>query len=238
MPEKFYRLEENPNANEDVPEETDILSTKSSISAVPDLQEQEEILTPDNKPQDEEAVESDMAESREVTDMSGDEALYAFKNQQVFSKRLLGKSEERKEQEREKKKSKDKEAEFLQKEFKAQMIGDYALSTYEWEFAPYMLDFQRKLQRVWTAPPAYSKLGLIYGQTLVYLKVNRQGELVDFRVLGHEGHSSLRQSSINAIQAVFPFKELPADFKEKYLEIKLLMIYPNLREPLPPQYQR
>jgi outer membrane biosynthesis protein TonB len=236
LPEKFYELKENPNANEDIPEDTDILSTKSSISAVPNLQQTEEILKPKATEQAEESQELKETRPEEVLDLQGDQSSFAFKNQRTFSKSLLGEFETK--QEEVKQESQETETEFLQKEFNAQMIGDYALSTYEWEFAPYMLDFQRKLQRVWTAPPAYSKLGLIYGRTLVYLKINRQGKLVDFRVLQHEGHSSLQQSSVSAIQSVFPFKPLPADFEENFLEIKLLMIYPNLREPLPPQYRR
>lgn len=235
LPEKFYDLRENPNANENIPADADILSAESSVSAAP------EETPPDNsdianfEEESQKLGELEETQPQEVQDLQGDESLYAFQNKRVFSKSALGKSEEP--QKEIKEKEEGRESSFLQEEFNAQQIGEFALSSYEWEWAPYMLDFLDKLRRVWTVPPAYSKLGLIYGQTIVYFKMDRAGGLVDMRVLEHKGHHSLQTSSANAIQSCFPFKPLPADFDEEFLEIKILLIYPNLREPLPPEYR-
>jgi outer membrane biosynthesis protein TonB len=235
LQEKFYELRENPNANENVPEDADILSAESSISAAPDKTLAEISDIPKWEEQLQEPRNQEESQPQKVRDLSGDENLYAFQNKRVFSKSALGKSEES--QKEIKKKEEGTESKFLQEEFNAQQIGEFALSSYEWEWAPYMLDFLDKLRRVWTVPPAYSKLGLIYGQTIVYFKMDRVGRLVDMRVLEHKGHHSLETSSSNAIQSCFPFKPLPVGFDEEFLEIKILMIYPNLREPLPPEYR-
>jgi hypothetical protein len=88
--------------------------------------------------------------------------------------------------------------------FDADLVGDFALSTYEWEWAPYWLAFKRKLNRVWYAPPAYYELGLIHGHTILRFKISRSGQISELKVLRQVGHSSLEQSSVSAIDAVFP----------------------------------
>jgi hypothetical protein len=108
--------------------------------------------------------------------------------------------------------------------------GDFTLSTYKWEWVPYMMGFKNKLQRVWYAPVAYSQLHLISGYTIVRFKIARDGQLIDLQVLRQVGHSSLEKSSINAIKNVFPFQPLPGDFPDEYLELTVKMIYPKLRE--------
>ena len=85
--------------------------------------------------------------------------------------------------------------------------------------------------RVWTVPPVYSRLGLIYGYTIIWAKLNRKGEMLDYKVLKHEGHTSLLESSVGAIRSSFPFKPLPDNFPDEFLEITFLLRYPNLREP-------
>jgi TonB family protein len=86
------------------------------------------------------------------------------------------------------------------------------------------------LNRVWYAPPAYYELGLIYGHTILRFKISRAGDISDLEVLRQVGHASLEQSSVSAIQAVFPFLPLPNNFPDEYLEVTVKMIYPNLRE--------
>ena len=50
---------------------------------------------------------------------------------------------------------------YDQKKFSADQLGSFSLSTYEWEWAPYINAMKRKLQQVWFAPAAYYRLGLI-----------------------------------------------------------------------------
>ena len=117
-----------------------------------------------------------------------------------------------------------------QKQFSADDVGDISLSTYAWEYAPYINYFKRRLYQVWYVPAAYYRLGLIHGYTIIRFTMNRDGTLIGYEVLKHEGHSSLQQSSINAVTAAFPLKELPAHFPEETLTLTLRLIYPNLRK--------
>ena len=118
---------------------------------------------------------------------------------------------------------------YDQKQFSADQLGDISLSTYAWEWAPYINAFKRKLYTVWFTPAAYHRLGLIFGQTVIRFTITRDGKISDYEVLEHQGHESLERSSVNAITAVFPFKPLPDKFPEESLTITARLIYPNLR---------
>jgi len=118
---------------------------------------------------------------------------------------------------------------YNQKQFSADQLGDISLSTYAWEWAPYINALKRKLYSVWYTPAAYHRLGLIYGQTVIEFSISREGKLIYHKVHDHQGHESLEKSSVNAITAVFPFKKLPKNFPEDNLTITARLIYPKLR---------
>jgi len=118
---------------------------------------------------------------------------------------------------------------YDQKQFSADQMGDISLSTYAWEWAPYINALKRKLYSVWFTPAAYHRLGLIHGQTVIEFSISRDGKLLYHKVHDHEGHESLEKSSVNAITAVFPFKKLPDNFPEDNLTITARLIYPKLR---------
>lgn len=227
LPDKFWELYDNPNANKKNPEQSDILSTQSSVSAAP-IQDQFKSEIPKSDPTTTTQKNKTNETPEEVVAFQGNEPVYAFNQQRKFSKSLLTGKEQTSQNEAEENqiKTTDKASE----DFDAKLVGDFALSTYEWEWAPYWLDFKKKLYRVWTAPPAYSRLGIIHGYTIIWVKLNRDGVMVNYKVLKHEGHSSLLESSIGAIQSSFPFKPLPANFPDEFLEITFLLRYPNLRE--------
>lgn len=231
LPDKFWELQENPNANEKTPEQSDILSTKSSISAAPAPGDRKiDVLK--SQPSSASATEEQEQTPQEVVDYKGDEPIFAYNSKREFSKNLLtGKEEPAENQSQE---NKQQPTDVANQEFDPKLVGDFALSTYEWNWAPYWLDFKKKLYRVWTVPPAYSRLGIIYGYTIIWAKLNRNGEMIDYKVLKHEGHESLLESSVGAIRSSFPFKPLPNDFPDEFLEITFLLRYPNLRE-LPAQ---
>ena len=117
-----------------------------------------------------------------------------------------------------------------QKDFSVSDVGPLTLSTYKWEYAPYINEMKKKLMRVWFAPPAYYQLGLISGQTILQFSVDRSGNLIDLKILRHIGHKSLEISSENAIRALFPFKPLPKDCPDPYLVITATLVYPDLRQ--------
>jgi hypothetical protein len=227
LPDKFYELYENPNANQQTPEQSNILSNKSSISAAPNP-EAPPSPVPKAKFPNAAAEEKSKELPQEVKDLMGSENIYAYNNQRKFSKNLLTGKEQIADDPSEE--QQQTTTDVVSEDFDAKLVGDFALSTYEWEWAPYWLDFKKKLYRVWTTPPAYSKLGIIFGYTIIWVNLNRAGEMVDYKVLKHEGHNSLLESSVGAIRSSFPFKPLPANFPDEYLEITFLLRYPNLRE--------
>lgn len=119
---------------------------------------------------------------------------------------------------------------YDQKNFSSDQLGDnLSLSTYAWEWAPYINSFKRKLFSVWFTPAAYHRLGLIHGYTVIEFTISREGKLTNYIVHEHNGHESLKQSSINAITSSFPFKPLPDGFPDENLTITARLIYPNLR---------
>lgn len=119
---------------------------------------------------------------------------------------------------------------YEQNKFSADQLGDMSLSTYAWEWAPYINALKRKLYQVWFTPAAYYRLGLIHGYTIIQFSISKEGQLIEYEVLKHEGHESLEQSSVNAIKSSFPFKPLPVNFPDDNLTIIARLIYPNLRE--------
>ncbi len=116
-----------------------------------------------------------------------------------------------------------------QKQFSVEEVGALTLSTYKWAWAPYVNAMKSKLERVWFPPSAYYQLGLIHGYTVIKYTINRKGDIVGMHVLDHKGHESLRASSANAIESLFPFLPLPKDFPDETLTITAKLVYPDLR---------
>lgn len=233
IPEKFYELVENPNANKQQPQESNMLSTAASISQAPAIVPGQLRAVPGSETEEKNATQS-VEESPAQTEKMQEaleKSVLAFKENRNFDRSALtGKSEPPKIDEATQSGETRGETSHRPKGFNADLVGDFALSTYEWEWAPYWLAFKRKLNRVWYAPPAYYELGLIYGHTILRFKISRDGNISDLEVLRQVGHSSLQMSSVSAIQAVFPFLPLPSNFPDEYLEVTVKMIYPNLRE--------
>jgi TonB family protein len=71
---------------------------------------------------------------------------------------------------------------------------------------------------------------LVSGITRVKFVVNRDGSLASYTVLSHQGHKILEETTVEAVEAVFPFKPLPKDFPDPKLVIIGNFIYPDLRK--------
>nr|NIW78930.1 hypothetical protein [Calditrichia bacterium] len=232
---RFYEVVDNPNADEQRPEKGNLLASKSSLSAAPDVTNPDKALAPKDEdnitkkkdlPQKEQT--SSQKQPEEVMDLEGNVPVFALKNQRQFSKNALTEDNPSQQQESEQQKQTSNDP-LTQKEFDAELIGNVRFSTYAWDWAPWWLAFENKIMQYWFAPTAW-QMGLIEGYTYVKIRVNREGELMDYEILKHQGHPSLRESSTNALESVFPFKALPPDFPEDHLEIKFVMVYPNLKE--------
>ena len=96
--------------------------------------------------------------------------------------------------------------------------GGLQLSTYAWDYAPYMKYLQRHIDRH-IYPPRAFELGMIDGMTQVKFRIWRDGRLEGPELINYKGHDLLRDTSLKAVELSAPFKALPPDFPDEYLEI-------------------
>jgi outer membrane biosynthesis protein TonB len=104
-------------------------------------------------------------------------------------------------------------------------IGGISLNTTNWDFAPYLLDLKRRIKQKWIPPIAFTTLGAVHGYTWVRFRIYPDGHMEDMAVVETEGHDSLHRSSANAVKGAAPFRPLPKDFPEPYLEITFGFYY-------------
>lgn len=97
--------------------------------------------------------------------------------------------------------------------------GGLSFNTYNWDFAPYMLELKERINRNIFPPIAFSRLGMIDGDTLLRFKIYPNGELRDLELLAYQGHRSLMETSTYAIKISAPFRKLPGDFPEPFLQV-------------------
>jgi len=112
-----------------------------------------------------------------------------------------------------------------QLEARAAESGGLSFNTYDWDFAPYMLELKRRIGRNIFPPLAFSKLGLIDGDTLLRFRIYPDGRLDGPELLGYTGHRTLMDTSRFAVTASAPFPTLPDDFPKPYLEVTAKFSY-------------
>lgn len=108
---------------------------------------------------------------------------------------------------------------YENEEFNVDKMGGMAFNTYEWDFAPYMLYLKRRIQQNIFPPPAFTRLGLIDGHTLLRFRIYPDGRLGNVELINYKGHKTLMQTSMNAVEISAPFKPLPKAFPKDYLEV-------------------
>lgn len=96
--------------------------------------------------------------------------------------------------------------------------GGLQLSTYAWNYAPYMAYLKKQIDRHIFPPRAFD-LGLIDGTTQLRFRIYRDGRLEGPDLLGFKGSPMLKSTSLKAVELSAPFKGLPKDFPDDYLEI-------------------
>ena len=209
VPDRPTLIEENPNANEEIVENPDILSTKSSSAQ-------------------EGGGESPSKDSPQSVEKATDQN-YSTLGAEGFSSALLGKNLA---------KGKESVADLEKKIIenvpppspRNGMGASFSLSSYEWEWAPWVLDLKKKFGQKISPPPVYTHLGLVSGVTRVKFVINRDGSLASYTVLSHRGHRVLEETTVEAVEAVFPFKALPTDFPDPKLVLIGNFLYPDLRK--------
>ncbi|MFQ5772553.1 MAG: energy transducer TonB, partial [bacterium] len=82
-----------------------------------------------------------------------------------------------------------------------------------------MLALKKKVEHNIFPPPAFIRMGIISGETLLRFKIYPNGEMKDLEVLEYKGHETLMQTSVRAIEISAPFAPLPSNFPEAYLEV-------------------
>jgi outer membrane biosynthesis protein TonB len=113
--------------------------------------------------------------------------------------------------------------------FSAEALGGVSLSTYAWDFAPYIFYMKRRLRDHIYPPAAFYKMGMINGEVVLRFKLHLDGSTSDLQLLSYEGHKALTETSLNAVKASSPFKQLPENFPENYLELTWTFIYSIFR---------
>ena len=74
-------------------------------------------------------------------------------------------------------------------------------------------------------PPAFYQMGMINGEIVVRFKLFQDGSTSDLTLIEYRGHKALTETSLNAVKASSPFKPLPENFPENYLELTWTFIY-------------
>jgi outer membrane biosynthesis protein TonB len=98
--------------------------------------------------------------------------------------------------------------------------GGFQLSTYDWEFAPYMTYVKKRVESNVFLPPAFSSLGMIEGKSVLKFRIQRDGSMERVDVMDSRGSELLLKTVIQAIELSSPWKPLPADFPDPFLEIE------------------
>jgi outer membrane biosynthesis protein TonB len=107
--------------------------------------------------------------------------------------------------------------------------GGLQLSTYNWNFAPYLNYLKKRIQSHIFPPAAFTRLGLIDGESKVRFRIYPDGGMEGLEVLDSYGSELLLKTSTQAVELSAPFKPLPEDFPEPFLEITGIFAYLLLR---------
>ncbi|MCG8606471.1 energy transducer TonB [bacterium] len=98
-------------------------------------------------------------------------------------------------------------------------LGSFSFNTYDWDFAPYMLALKKRVEKNIFPPPAFYRLGIIDGDTRLRFRIHPDGRMTNLEILDYNGHKTLMETSVRAIEISAPFMALPHDFPERYLEV-------------------
>ncbi|MEA1996486.1 MAG: hypothetical protein U9N45_02565 [Gemmatimonadota bacterium] len=107
---------------------------------------------------------------------------------------------------------------------RAPMGADFQLSTYAWNWAPYLKELKKRIESNIYPPPAFY-MGMVRGRTFLRFKIQQDGSMTGFELIGYAGHESLMNTSVNSIEASVPFLPLPSDFPDDFLGITVGFYY-------------
>jgi hypothetical protein len=232
-PNDQYDLAQNINANQKLSPLTKLLSDANSQSTAPTKADKKtgEIKTNDGNDDNLEIKKND---SKKNDLGEGDKETFVKKSydeKSVFGTRE--KETKEKEDSKTKKESQNGASfrDYLSTKSKnsgAENFGsEISLSTYKWNYAPYIQIIRERLYKYISLPPAFN-LGLLHGATAVKIVITQEGALRLYKVLDHKGNLILKTTSEDVVQAIFNLPKLPPDFPDKELEIVIIFKY-NVR---------
>lgn len=116
------------------------------------------------------------------------------------------------------------ERDYQQESASVDDVGTIRFNTYDWEFAPYLLELKHRIERNIYPPPVFTYLGF-GGKNKLRFIIHPDGRYDGPEVLGYEGEKALVETSVKAIQMSGPFMPLPEDFPEPVLEVTASFVY-------------
>ena len=148
----------------------------------------------------------------------GSEAIYskAFSAMQKkkFDKKVLQGAQSRSSQ---RPNSFSDDANWNQQQSSAEALGGISLTTYQWDYAPYILYMKRRIRDHLYPPQAFVQLGAISGEVTLQFILRRDGTVRGLKIIGNKGHTAFIEPSLNSLKASDPFKPLPDSFPDPYL---------------------
>ena len=107
---------------------------------------------------------------------------------------------------------------YKQLETQARDMGGLSFNTYAWDFAPYLIELKRRIEKNIYPPPAFTHLGF-EGTNIVRFRIYPDGRLDNLVVIDSQGEEALVETSRKAVIVSAPFNPLPGDFPEAFLEV-------------------
>ena len=185
-------------------------------------------LTPPNEINQQNSEQQDQKQPEEQNKVKDGEPVYEktpmSMGKQPFSKELLQQSIPRKEN-RPGSEAYTDDVNRDNRESDARALGGVALSTYKWDYAPYLLYMKRRLKERLYLPQTFVRDGVISGQVTIQFRLLRNGNVENLKMIENRGHSAFISPTLNTVRASNPFKPLPNSFPDPYLDLTWTFVY-------------
>ena len=106
-------------------------------------------------------------------------------------------------------------------------VGDdevISLDTTETKYASYFARIKHQIQRVWDYPEEAARRG-ISGELTLRFQIQRDGDLLDVRLIEGSGSELLDFAAIRAIKSAAPFYPFPVTIEKNKISILATFIY-------------
>lgn len=110
-------------------------------------------------------------------------------------------------------------------ESRAEIRGGFQLSSYEWEYAPYMNEWIQKIQKAWIPPISFLAGHGRGGRVVVDVMIDKSGKMLDMKVLYRNVNEDMTTSAKDAVLRTFKLQPLPEQFPDSTLSVIFNMIY-------------